>query len=128
MASGVIEIAGRCLECKTSLLKEPLASFGSALVAYSGGVDSAYLAWAARQALGDKMLAVLADSASLAGVQKRPAMQFSSDLDIPLEVIRTEEFENQDYTQNAPDRCFHCKDELFGKLAEIGRGRGFAAI
>jgi uncharacterized protein len=74
------------------------------------------------------MLAVLADSASLAEFQKRAAIQFARDFGIPLEVIRTEEFENQDYTKNAPDRCFHCKDELFGKLAEMARERGFAAI
>ena len=113
---------------KQATLKEILANLNSTLVAYSGGVDSAYLAWAARQALGEKMLAVLADSPSLAEFQKRDAIQFALDFGIPLEVIRTEEFENEDYTKNAPDRCFHCKDELFGKLAELARERGFAAI
>ena len=113
---------------KSSVLEENLRALGSALVAYSGGVDSAYLAWAARQVLGDRMLAVLADSPSLAGFQKRDAIQFAQDYGIPLEVIRTEEFDNSDYTKNAPDRCFHCKDELFGKLAEIARQRGFASI
>ena len=116
------------LRQKETLLAEKLAALGSTLVAYSGGVDSAYLAWAARQALGDKMLAVLADSPSLAEFQKRDAIQFARDFDIPLEVIRTEEFENPDYTRNAADRCFHCKDELFGKLAEMAKERGFAAI
>jgi len=116
------------LRTKADDLAQRLAALGSALVAYSGGVDSAYLAWAARQALGDRMLAVLADSPSLAAFQKRDAVQFARDFAIPLEVIRTEEFENPDYTQNAPDRCFHCKDELFGKLAEMAKERGFAAI
>ena len=110
------------------MLKEILANINSTLVAYSGGVDSAYLAWAARQALGEKMLAVLADSPSLAEFQKRDAIQFALDFGIPLEVIRTEEFENADYTKNAPDRCFHCKDELFGKLVEIASQRGFAVV
>lgn len=109
-------------------MTETLVSLGSALVAYSGGVDSAYLAWAARQALGDRMLAVLADSPSLAEFQRRDAVQFASDFGIPLEIIRTDEFENPDYTQNAPDRCFHCKDELFGKLAEMAKERGLASI
>jgi len=116
------------LRTKADDLAQRLTALGSALVAYSGGVDSAYLAWAARQALGDRMLAVLADSPSLAEFQKRDAVQFARDFDIPLEVIRTEEFENQDYTKNASDRCFHCKDELFGKLAEMAKERGFAAI
>ena len=113
---------------KVSLLARKLQDLGSTLVAYSGGVDSAYLAWAARQALGEKMLAVLADSPSLAEFQKRDAIRFAQDYGIPLEVIRTEEFENADYTKNAPDRCFHCKDELFGKLAGIARARGFASV
>ncbi|MGH9785943.1 MAG: ATP-dependent sacrificial sulfur transferase LarE [Terriglobia bacterium] len=113
---------------KVSLLASKLEGLGSALVAYSGGVDSAYLAWAARQVLGEKMLAVLADSPSLAEFQKRDAIRFARDYGIPLEVIRTQEFENADYTKNAPDRCFHCKDELFGKLAEMARERGFASL
>ena len=120
MESGVRE--------KADALAQTLTAFGSALVAYSGGVDAAYLAWAARQVLGDQMLAVLADSPSLAAFQKRDAIQFARDYGIPLEVIRTDEFDNLDYTQNAPDRCFHCKDELFGKLAEIARERGLASI
>ncbi len=78
---------------KVSLLARKLQELGSTLVAYSGGVDSAYLAWAARQALGEKMLAVLADSPSLAEFQKRDAIRFAQDYGIPLEVIRTEEFE-----------------------------------
>ena len=110
------------------MLAKKLGGLGSALVAYSGGVDSAYLAWAARQALGDRMLAVLADSPSLAAIQKQDAVQFARDYGIPLEVIRTEEFDNSDYVQNAPDRCFHCKEELFGTLTAIARQRGFASI
>ncbi|OFV98207.1 MAG: TIGR00268 family protein [Acidobacteria bacterium RIFCSPLOWO2_02_FULL_61_28] len=116
------------LDQKAGVLSEKLCGLGSALVAYSGGVDSGYLSWAARQVLGDQMLAVLADSPSLAAFQKRDAIQFARDYGIPLEVIRTDEFDNSDYTENAPDRCFHCKDELFGKLAEIARERGLASI
>ena len=118
----------KTLERKAERLAGNLAGLGSTLVAYSGGVDSAYLAWAARQALGDNMLAVLADSPSLAGFQKKDAIEFARSFGIPLELVRTEEFRNPDYSANAPDRCFHCKEELFEKLAEIAGQRGFASI
>ena len=115
-------------ERKVVLLTKQLSALGSALVAYSGGVDSAYLAWAARRALGDRMLAVLADSPSLAAFQKRDAIEFARAFDIPLEIIHTEEFKDPDYLKNAPDRCFHCKDELFVKLEAITRERRFGSI
>jgi uncharacterized protein len=121
-------MTGIALQEKADALARSLTALQSALVAYSGGVDSGYLAWAARQALGEKMLAVLADSPSLADFQKRDAIRFANDHAIPLEFVRTEEFESADYTRNAPDRCFHCKDELFGKLAAVASARGFAAI
>jgi len=113
---------------KADTLSQNLAAFGSTVVAYSGGVDSVYLAWVARQVLGKKMLAVLADSPSLAEFQKRDAIEFTRTFGIPLEVIRTEEFDNPEYIANAPDRCFHCKDELFDKLSVMARARGFAAV
>ncbi|MBI2816866.1 MAG: ATP-dependent sacrificial sulfur transferase LarE [Acidobacteria bacterium] len=116
------------VEQKAALLTSQLGSLGSALVAYSGGVDSAYLAWAARQALGDNMLAVLADSPSLAEFQKRDAIEFARKFDIPLDVIQTAEFGDPDYVRNNSDRCFHCKDELFKNLEQIARERGFKVI
>lgn len=119
---------GSAVEQKSVLLTNGLASLGSALVAYSGGVDSAYLAWAARRALGDKMLAVLADSPSLAAFQKRDAVEFAREFNIPLEIVQTAEFEDPDYVKNNSDRCFRCKDELFNNLEQIARERGFNAI
>jgi uncharacterized protein len=113
---------------KSRALNAKLAGLSSALVAYSGGVDSAYLAWAARKALGDSMLAVLADSPSLAEFQKQNAIEFARSFGIPLEVIATDEFNDPDYLKNNPDRCFHCKDELFVKLQAIAEQRGFHAI
>jgi len=113
---------------KAAFLAETLQVLGSTLVAYSGGVDSAYLAWAARRTLADRMLAVLADSPSLAAFQKRDAIEFARAFDIPLEIIQTAEFDNPDYAKNAADRCFHCKDELFVKLEAIARERGFNVI
>ncbi len=118
----------KTLEQKAERLAGNLAALGSTLVAYSGGVDSAYLAWAARQALGDHMLAALADSPSLAEFQKKDAIEFARSFGIPLELVRTEEFRNPDYSANAPDRCFHCKEELFVKLAEIAGRRGLDSI
>ncbi|MSO20367.1 MAG: ATP-dependent sacrificial sulfur transferase LarE [Acidobacteria bacterium] len=123
MKMGANKIAG-----KAELLEKKLGALQSALVAYSGGVDSAYLAWAARRALGDRMLAVLADSPSLGESQREHAIAFARDFDIPLEIIRTAEFDNPTYIANAPDRCFYCKDELFGKLSDLARARGYAAI
>jgi uncharacterized protein len=98
------------------------------MVAFSGGTDSAYLAWAANQALGRNALAVTADSASIPESHKRDAEAFVARFGIAHEYIETREFDNPDYVRNSPDRCFHCKDELFTRLEELGRERGIAHI
>ncbi len=98
------------------------------IVAYSGGTDSAYLAWAASRVLGDNALAITADSASIPESHKHDAEEFARRFGIRHEYIETHEFDNPDYVKNAPDRCFHCKDELFTCLAEVGRERGFEHI
>ena len=113
---------------KQNRLFELLRGMGAVMVAYSGGADSAYLAWAARQALGDNALAVTADSPSIPASHKRDAEQFARDFQIRHEYIATQEFDNPDYAKNDANRCFHCKDELFNRLEELGAERGIAHI
>jgi uncharacterized protein len=96
-----------------------LRDLGEVFVAYSGGTDSAYLAWAAMRALGPKAIAITADSASIPASHKRDAEQFAVENGIRHEYIDTYEFENPDYVANNPDRCYHCKDELFTRLDEL---------
>jgi len=113
---------------KLARLRQTLGNAGRLLVAYSGGVDSAFLAWAAHCALGDQMLAVIADSPSLARAQFEDALAFAREADIPVEVIETRELENPEYARNDTMRCFHCKDELFTMMEQYRSAHGFDAI
>ena len=113
---------------KEQQLRAELRQMGRVLVAYSGGVDSAYLAWVAHQVLGNHMLAVIADSASLARTHLDDALAFAREEGIPVEVIATSELERPDYVRNDGQRCFQCKDELFVEMEELRAARGFDAI
>jgi uncharacterized protein len=116
------------LDAKMSVLTELLHASRRVLVAYSGGVDSAFLAWAAHRALGTDMLAVIADSPSLARTHLADAVAFAGEQSIPLEVISTAELDRADYVRNDGQRCFHCKDELFTAMENLRSRRGFASI
>ena len=105
-----------------------LGSYSQVMVAYSGGTDSAYLAWAAQRVLGDNAIAITADSASIPESHKRDAEAFARECGIQHEYIETHEFDNPDYVKNDPNRCFHCKDELFTQLDALGATRGIEHI
>ena len=113
---------------KQHALEDRLRALGSVMVAYSGGVDSAFLAATAHRALGDKMLAVLADSPSLARRDMEQAMAFAATQGIPLRVIQTEELDKPEYQRNDANRCFHCKTELFDGMKKLGAELGYAKI
>ncbi len=116
------------LDQKAERLRQILLSRERLIVAYSGGVDSAFLAWMAHEVLGGQMLAVIADSASLARTHLKDALSFAREHEIPVEVVETRELENPAYIRNDAMRCFHCKDELFSVLEGYRASCGFDAI
>lgn len=116
------------LNQKQERLEALLRSLGRTLVAYSGGVDSAYLAYAAHRVLGSDALAIIADSPSLARTHLDDAIAFAREQQIPLEVISTAELDRPEYVRNDGGRCFHCKDELFTVMEQLRAARGFDTI
>jgi len=119
---------GANLGSKRDALDSRLRRLGRTLAAYSGGVDSAFLAWAAYQVLGKDMLAVIADSPSLARSHLADAIAFAREQGIPLEVITTSELDRPEYTRNDASRCFHCKDELFTIMENFRLSHDFHSI
>lgn len=105
-----------------------LRQLPSLIVAYSGGVDSAYLAWAASRVLGERALSVTADSASYPARHREMALSIARQFSLNHEIIHTSELERPEYRANHPDRCYHCKNELFTQLARLAGARGFAAV
>uniref|UniRef100_E6QN29 ATP-dependent sacrificial sulfur transferase LarE n=1 Tax=mine drainage metagenome TaxID=410659 RepID=E6QN29_9ZZZZ len=116
------------LTAKVAKLEEVLAGLDGLLVAYSGGADSAYLAYMAHRALGPRMLAVIADSASLPRAELAAALQFTADHGIPTRVLQTGELDNPEYAKNDAQRCFHCKEELFTRMEAMRQSLGFAHL
>ncbi len=113
---------------KLEQLRERLRSCESCLVAYSGGVDSVFLAFMAHEVLGEKALAAIADSPSLPRRELEEALTIARQFKFPVQVIRTREFDNLDYLANPTNRCYFCKHELFAELVPLARTRGFAVI
>lgn len=109
-------------------LRDRLRQVPSLVVAYSGGVDSAYLAWVAGQELGPRVLAVTADSPSYPARHRAMAVGIARQFGLHHEIIRTDELDEPAYRANAPDRCYHCKHELYTKLTALAGARGFAVV
>ena len=123
----VANAADSCASKEQKLI-ELLRSFGSVVIAFSGGADSAYLAYVASVALGERALAVTGDSASYPTFQRELADQITAEFGIRHEIILTEEFEDLNYTSNPPNRCYYCKSELYAKLDQLARARGLEVI
>lgn len=113
---------------KLTALRGLLRSYGSCLIAYSGGVDSVFLAVVAHQELGDKMLAAIADSPSLPREELFEAQELGVEFGFPVRVLETQEFNNPEYLANPVNRCYFCKHELFTELAPLAVKEKFAVI
>jgi len=126
--SATILATDAILREREAALYDRLRTLPSLIVAYSGGVDSAFLAWAATRALGDRVLCVTADSASYPERHRQMALAIANQFSLRHEVIQTQELDRPEYRANHADRCYHCKTELYTRLSSLATARGFAAV
>ena len=113
---------------KERALRDTLSSLGSVIVAYSGGVDSAYLAWVAHTTLGARAVAITADSPSYPERHRQMAVQVAQQFGLQHEIIATAELERPEYRANPANRCYYCKHELYTHLSRIGAERGAVVV
>ena len=113
---------------KQAGLNEIIRAWPSALVAYSGGVDSAFLLWTAHRILGPKVTGILGDSPSLPRSEHAAAIAFAQKHALPIEVLKTQELDDPSYAANPPNRCYFCRSELFQRMEELARLRGVALL
>src|SRR5687767_2490154 len=125
---GTSDLADGDLRAREAALMDRLRALPSLIVAYSGGVDSAFLAWAATRALGERALCVTADSASYPERHRAMAASIARNFGLRHEVVRTTEIDQPAYRANNPDRCYHCKNELYTRLSALAVERGVAAV
>ena len=116
------------LEGKRHKLNDLIHSWPSALIAYSGGVDSAFLLWTAHQLLGSKVTGILGDSPSLPRSEHQVALTFAHRHNLPVEILPTQELENPSYASNPSDRCFFCRSELFQQMERLAQNRGVSVL
>jgi uncharacterized protein len=115
-------------DARLERLQSILQNYGSCLVAYSGGVDSVLLAKVAHDVLGERSLAAIADSASLPRKELEEALDLGRQFSFPVRVVKTKEFDNEQYLANPTNRCFFCKHELFTELEPLAKSEGFKVI